>query len=179
MKKKTTVELTRVSLSEYRRQAKQPLRLLADNVRSMQNIGSMLRTCDAFAVKEMIMCGISAVPPHAEISKTALGAEDSVAWRYAADSLAEIKSLKEQGLKIAVLEQTHGSIPLSQFSLGYGNAGGEWVLVVGNEVEGVDQRIVDIADVALEIPMAGIKHSLNVAVCTGIALYSITQTPLP
>lgn len=120
------------------------------------------------------MAGISGVPPHAEISKTALGAERSVAWRHVDDALAEVVRLKNTGVKIAVLEQTHGSVELQKFHIDeFLDAGERLLLVAGNEVEGVDQRIVDIADVALEIPMQGVKHSLNVAVSVGIALYQL------
>lgn len=177
-RKKNIIELTRITETEYRRIEKKPLSLMADNVRSMMNIGSMLRTADAFNIKEMIMAGISAVPPHPEISKTALGADSSVSWRYAADALEEVVRLKDKGIRIAVLEQTHGSIPLADFNPSnypslYDDTG--WLLVVGNEVTGVAQEIVDLADVALEIPMYGVKHSLNVAVSAGIALWHLTN----
>lgn len=170
--KKNIVELTRISERDYRAMPKRPLSLMADNVRSMQNIGSMLRTCDAFCIREMVMAGISGTPPHAEISKTALGAENSVAWRYVEDAVEEVRRLKSEGVAIAVLEQTHGSVSLADF---HTDGRQEWMLVVGNEVNGVDQRIVDMADVALEIPMYGVKHSLNVAVSTGIALWQLIQ----
>ncbi|MDE6011055.1 MAG: TrmH family RNA methyltransferase [Muribaculaceae bacterium] len=151
---------------------KLPLRLMADNVRSAQNIGSMLRTADAFLVAEMIMAGISSVPPSPEISKTALGAEDSVSWRHVDDAVAEVKRLKDMGVLVYVLEQTHGSVPLQDLYLPSPADSPEgMLLVVGNEVKGVDQRIVDMADVAVEIPMHGTKHSLNVSVSTGIALW--------
>ncbi|MDE5773505.1 MAG: TrmH family RNA methyltransferase [Muribaculaceae bacterium] len=177
-RKKNIVELTRITETEYRHIAKKPLSLMADNVRSMMNIGSMLRTADAFNIREMIMAGISAVPPHPEISKTALGADNSVSWRYAPHAVDEVVRLKEEGRHIAVLEQTHGSIPLADFNpLNYPSLfeDTEWVLVVGNEVTGVAQEIVDLADVALEIPMYGVKHSLNVAVSAGIALWHLTN----
>ncbi len=171
-KKKNIVELTRTTESEYLQSVKKPLRLLTDNVRSMMNIGSMLRTADAFNIKEMIMAGISGTPPHPEISKTALGAENSVRWRYVEDALAEVNRLRESGVKVAVLEQTHDSVSLSDFCPSEDE---EWLLVVGNEVSGVAQDIVDIADVTLEIPMYGVKHSLNVAVSAGIALWHIAS----
>ncbi len=168
--KKNTLELTRVSCSEYRGLTKLPIALMADNVRSMQNIGSMLRTGDAFLIEEMIMGGISGVPPHPEISKTALGAEDSVRWRHVDDPLAECLAMREKGWKIYVLEQTHGSISLDEFRP---EEGEHYLLVVGNEVSGVSQAIVDIADGALEIPQCGVKHSLNVSVSAGIALWHL------
>lgn len=170
--KKNILELTRCTSEEYHALRKLPLRLMADNVRSAQNIGSMLRTADAFLVGEMIMAGISAVPPSAEISKTALGAEGSVEWRYVEDAFAECLRLKEEGVKIYVLEQTHNSVPLQQLHLpSPGEAPQGMMLVVGNEVSGVDQRIVDLSDAAVEIPMHGTKHSLNVSVSAGIALW--------
>lgn len=207
-KKKDIIELTRISRDDYRALGKLPLLVLADNVRSAQNIGSILRTADAFLLKEMIMAGISATPPSNEISKTALGAEESVAWRYVEDAFEEAKRLKSKGALIYVLEQTHGSIPLQKLKLPHSlqrnvkngaapneilsnddisdddisnknisnkDLSKEIVLVVGNEVKGVDQRIVDIADEALEIPMHGIKHSLNVSVSAGIALWQFYQ----
>ncbi|MDE6273386.1 MAG: TrmH family RNA methyltransferase [Muribaculaceae bacterium] len=176
MHKKNIVDLTRITRDDYRRLEKLPLLLLADNVRSGQNIGSMLRTSDAFMVREVIMAGISPVPPSAEISKTALGAEESVGWRYVEDAVEEVKRLKENGVAIFVLEQIHESIPLQQLDRAIeevrkDNPDREILIVVGNEVNGVDQRIVDLADFAIEIPMHGIKHSLNVAVSAGIALW--------
>ncbi|MDE5552799.1 MAG: TrmH family RNA methyltransferase [Muribaculaceae bacterium] len=173
------IELTRITETEYHRIAKKPLSLMADNVRSMMNIGSMLRTADAFNIREMLMAGISAVPPHPEISKTALGAENSVSWRYVSDAVEEVRRMKAEGVRIAVLEQTHGSIPLVDFNPDryprYFDNNIEWLLVVGNEVTGVAQEIVDLADAALEIPMYGVKHSLNVAVSAGIALWHLTN----
>lgn len=164
------MELTNCSVSDYKEMQKLPLAVMADNVRSMQNVGALFRTSDAFLVDTLILAGISGVPPHPEIAKTALGAEDSVAWRYAPDALSEVIMMKEQGWKVYVLEQTHGSIPLQDLHV---ERGEKSLLVVGNEVEGVDQRIVDIADCALEIPMHGVKHSLNVAVSAGIAMWEL------
>lgn len=192
-KKKNIIELTRIGVDEYREMRKIPLSVMADNVRSAQNIGSLLRTADAFMLNEVIMAGISAVPPNAEISKTALGAERSVAWRYVEDAFEEVKRLKNTGTRIYALEQTHGSIPLDKLTLfsddEYVSENKEYssgisigrekkrisgfLLVVGNEVKGVDQRIVDIADATLEIPMHGVKHSLNVSVSAGIAMWEL------
>lgn len=177
--KKNIIELTRISNEEYKVLSKLPLILMADNVRSAQNIGAMLRTSDAFLIERMIMAGISAVPPSKEIEKTSLGAEESVEWSYVADALEETKRMKGEGVKIFVLEQTHDSLPLQDLSeceiIKKRNKDDKFFLVVGNEVKGVDQRIVDLADVALEIPMHGIKHSLNVAVSAGLALWQFYQ----
>lgn len=171
-KKKDIVELTNCSLRQYRERRKLPLALMADNVRSMYNIGAMLRTADAFLVEEMVMAGISGCPPHPEISKTALGAEDSVSWRHVADAFAEAAKMQAQGWRICALEQAHDSVRLDRFTPAEGE---RYLLVAGNEVTGVDQRIVDIADVILEIPQAGVKHSLNVSVSAGIALWHLAS----
>lgn len=185
-KKKNIVELTRCSVEEYRGMSKLPLMLLTDNVRSMHNIGSLFRTSDAFRVSEILLGGISGCPPHPEISKTALGAEESVCWRHVDDSYQKAKNLQAQGWRVCVLEQTHNSIMLQDFHInsnkkeereGEEREGEErdekYLLVVGNEVEGVDQRIVDIADYVLEIPQEGTKHSLNVSVSAAIALFQL------
>ena len=183
-KKKNIVELTRCSVEEYRGMSKLPLMLLTDNVRSMHNIGSLFRTSDAFRVSEILLGGISGCPPHPEISKTALGAEESVCWRHVDDSYQEAKNLQAQGWSVCVLEQTHNSIMLQDFHINSnkkeerdGDEGEEreekYLLVVGNEVEGVDQRIVDIADYVLEIPQEGTKHSLNVSASAAIALFQL------
>jgi len=166
--KKNIVELTRTTLSEYRSAGKLPYKVLLDSVRSLHNVGAVMRTGDAFMIDEVILGGISGVPPHPELHKTALGAEDSVRWRHVDDSCAEVLELKNDGWKICVLEQVHGSVPLQDFHV---NVNGKYVIVAGNEVEGVDQRIVDMADHILEIPQYGTKHSLNVSVSAGIALW--------
>ena len=170
MRKKNIIELTHCDLEGYRRLDKIPVRVLCDNVRSMHNIGAIFRTSDAFLIEEVILGGISGCPPHPEISKTALGAEESVAWRHVDSSLAEAERLKGEGWKIAVLEQTLGSVALNEFRR---DPEDHLLLVVGNEVEGVDQRIVDIADTCLEIPQYGTKHSLNVSCSAAIALWQI------
>ena len=166
------MELTNCSMSQYRDIEKLPVAVLLDNVRSMYNVGSVLRTSDAFLISEVILCGITGKPPHPEISKTALGAEESVKWRYHKDALAAVKEMKEEGWLICVLEQAHDSIPLQDFvpspSMNY-------LLVAGNEVEGVSQDIVNMADIILEIPQHGVKHSLNVSVSVGIALWKLVE----
>lgn len=169
-RKKNIIELTRFSIEEYHALEKKPLVVITDNVRSMHNIGSIFRTADAFLVKEIVLGGISGTPPHPEIAKTALGAEDTVDWRHVDDTFEEVKRLKREEWKICVLEQAHGSIPLNEFRA---EKGEKLVLVVGNEVSGVDQRIVDIADFVLEIPQFGTKHSLNVSVSAGIAIWEL------
>ena len=169
-RKKNILELTRCSAEEYRDMRKRPIVVVTDSVRSMHNIGSIFRTADAFLVEEIVLGGISGIPPHPEISKTALGAENTVKWRHEADTMKAVEKLKSEGWKICVLEQAHNSIPLASFT-----SGGEerLALVVGNEVEGVEQKIVDMADYVLEIPQYGTKHSLNVSVSAGIALFHL------
>ena len=171
--KKNIAELTNCSVEEYRDLKKLPFRILLDNVRSMQNVGSILRTSDAFLIEEVIMAGITGIPPHKEISKTALGAEDSVSWRYVEDAVEECRRMKADVWTVCVLEQAHGSIDLMRFKP---EDGRKYLLVVGNEVHGVDQRIVDMADIILEIPMRGVKHSLNVAVSAGMAIWKIADS---
>ena len=170
-RKKNILELTKCSLEEYKNMEKRPLIVVADNVRSMHNIGSIFRTADAFLVEEIVLGGISGTPPHPEISKTALGAEMAVKWRHATDTLKEVERLKKEGWKICVLEQALGSISLKDFER---KEDERLVLVVGNEVSGVDQRIVDLADYVLEIPQYGTKHSLNVSVSAGIAIFYLS-----
>lgn len=173
--KKNIFELTRCSLSDYRKIEKLPIALMADNVRSMYNVGAMLRTADAFLISEMIMGGITGVPPHPEITKTALGAEESVTWRHVDDTFEEARKMKQDGWKVCVLEQTHNSTMLQNFRCCKGE---RYLLVVGNEVTGVDQKIVDIADEVLEIPQSGVKHSLNVSVSAGIAMWQMVASLL-
>lgn len=151
---------------------KLPLRVMTDNVRSMYNIGSIFRTADAFAIDGIVLAGISGCPPHPEISKTALGAEESVDWIHVEDAFEECVRLKNEGWKILVLEQTHNSVPLKDF---IAEANEKYVLVAGNEVNGVDQRIVDISDVTLEIPQRGTKHSLNVSSSAAIAMWHLFE----
>lgn len=171
-RKKNILELTRCSAEQYRNLDKLPVKVMTDNVRSMHNVGSIFRTADAFLIDEIILGGISGTPPHPDLSKTALGAEETVRWRHVDDCLEEARKLKAEGWKICVLEQAHNSIPLTDFNR---KAEERYVLVVGNEVSGVDQRIVDLADIVLEIPQYGTKHSLNVSVSAGIALYELTK----
>ncbi len=172
--------MQRPDADTYARSAKMPVRVVLDNVRSLLNIGSIFRTCDAFCVSGITGCGITAMPPHAEIHKSALGAELTVPSAHCADTLSAVKTLKDEGWTVVVLEQVIGSLSLEDFRPDFSD-GKRYVLVPGNEVDGVDPRVVDMADVCLEIPQGGTKHSLNVAVSTGIALWKfyeqyITQT---
>lgn len=171
-KKKNIVELTCMSPQQFREASKYPLAVLADNVRSLYNIGSLFRVGDCFRIHSIILGGITGMPPHPEISKTALGAEETVKWRHVEDPYEEAVKMQREGWKILVLEQTHGSVYLHSFVPSQSE---RYVLVIGNEVEGVDQRIVDIADTVIEIRQFGTKHSLNVASSASIAIYSIVN----
>lgn len=170
MKKKTIWDMHRPSVEDFRRSDKMPLTVVVDNVRSLNNIGSIFRTSDGFAVRRLMLCGISATPPSPEIHKTALGAENSVEWSYWPTTAEAIASLRAEGCRICCLEQVIGSVPLEDFVPDF-SQGAQYAFVVGNEVDGVDQTVVDSCDFCLEIPQRGTKHSLNVAVSAGIAMW--------
>lgn len=168
MKKKTIWDLNRVSVDEYRRSRKIPLTVVLDNVRSLNNIGSIFRTSDAFAVERILLCGITATPPSPEIHKTALGAEDSVQWVYFEHTVDAVNMLKDEGYTVCALEQVEGSVSLERFEA---DVTRKYAFIAGNEVDGVDQNVVNLCDVSLEIPQVGTKHSLNVAVSTAITIW--------
>lgn len=169
MQKKTIFDLERLSVEEYREAQKLPLTVVLDNVRSLNNIGSIFRTADAFRCEEILLCGIAATPPSAEIHKTALGAEDSVPWRYFGSTIEAVEDLHVRGYTICALEQVQGSVALDSFRP---EPGKRYAIIAGHEVEGVAQAVVDAADLCLEIPQAGTKHSLNVAVSTALAIWA-------
>ena len=164
-------ELNRLSVEEFKSSPKKPLIVVLDNVRSMHNVGAVLRSADAFSVEKVYLCGITPKPPHREIRKTAIGAEESVDWEAHPDAGALVSTLQEQGVHILALEQAKGSISLAQYE---GNSNRS-ALVIGHEVDGVQQQIVDLADTVLEIPQYGTKHSLNVSVAAGIVMYALTH----
>lgn len=168
MEKKTIWDLNRVDINDYRKQEKIKLTVVLDNVRSLNNIGAIFRTCDAFAVEKIALCGISATPPSPEIHKTALGAEESVNWSYYPSTMECIEELQTQGYTICCLEQVKESVALQDFHPQHGR---RYALVLGHEVNGVDQEIVNQSDLSLEIPQKGTKHSLNVSVSAGIAIW--------
>lgn len=168
MRVKKITELNRLSVDEYKETEKLPLIVVLDNVRSLNNVGAVFRSSDAFRVAAIYLCGITAKPPHADIHKTALGAEDSVPWVYFESTLEAVKSLREKGTIICAVEQTFDSIPLDEFEC---NRQSYYAIIVGNEVHGVSQQIVDQCDCAIEIPQGGTKHSLNVSVATGVVLW--------
>ena len=168
MQKKTIWEMGRDTVEEFRRKRKIPLVVILDNVRSLNNIGSVFRTSDAFRVEKICLCGITATPPSPEIHKTALGAEESVSWEYYPETMQAVESLRAEGYTICALEQVNGSVALDRFEP---QPAGRYAVIAGHEVNGVDQRVVDAADICLEIPQEGTKHPLNVAVSTAITIW--------
>lgn len=168
MDKKTIFDLGRDTVEQYRARRKLHLTMVLDNIRSLNNIGAIFRTCDAFLVDRIMLCGITATPPSDEIHKTALGAELSVEWEYFPTTMEAIGKLRSEDYKVCVLEQVKGSVDLQEFRP---ESDGRYAIVAGHEVHGVDAKVVDAADVCLEIPQFGTKHSLNVSVSAGIALW--------
>ncbi len=161
-------ELQRKTPEAYRKSEKLPLLLVLDNIRSMMNTGSVFRTADAFLVEGIILCGFTATPPHREIHKTALGATESVAWKYVEHTTDAVKQLKSAGYKVVALEQTTNSINLQTFQP---EAGSKYAFVFGNEVKGVDDKVLALCDGCVEIPQFGTKHSLNVSVTAGMVVW--------
>ena len=161
-------ELHRITPSQYRELPPAGLAVVLDSVRSAFNVGSVFRSCDAFKVDRLLLCGICAVPPSAEIHKSALGAEDSVPWQYFENTLDAVSMLRSEGWKIVSVEQTVNSRKLGEFVPVEGE---KYALIFGNEVDGVSQDVVDASDFSIEIPQWGTKHSLNVAVCAGVVLW--------
>lgn len=168
MRKITNEELGRPTPEEYAAKEKLPVRVVLDNVRSAQNVGSFFRTGDAFAVEHVALCGITAVPPAREIHKTALGAELTVSWSYHASTAECVRQLRDEGYEVLAVEQVEGAAMLDAFCP---EPGRRYALVFGNEVEGVAQEVVDLCHGALEIPQFGVKHSINVAVSGGVVLW--------
>jgi 23S rRNA (guanosine2251-2'-O)-methyltransferase len=170
MKKLKLDELGRISVDEFRQVEKLPACLVLDNVRSLHNVGSAFRTADAFRIEKIYLTGITGTPPHREIQKTALGATESVAWEYFEETATLIKNLKAQGYTIVSVEQTDASQPLQKFML---EENIRYCFVFGNEVNGVSEDVIELTDVAIEIPQTGTKHSLNISVCLGIVVWEI------
>jgi 23S rRNA (guanosine2251-2'-O)-methyltransferase len=163
-------ELNRLDLEAYKRIEKAPVIFVLDNIRSAQNIGSIFRTSDAFNIEKIVLTGISATPPNKEILKTALGSTESVIWEHRHDTVEAIQQLQKEGYRIISVEQTQNSTLLHQF---IPDVDSKYVLVLGNEVEGVSQEVINLSDLTLEIPQFGTKHSLNVAVSAGIVLWDL------
>ncbi len=172
MRKLRNDELGRLEVSEFKSVPKIPLIIILDNIRSLMNVGSVFRTSDAFIIKQIILCGITATPPHREIQKTALGATESVDWIYTEDSLEAVRILQAKDVKVYAIEQAENSIMLDQFLFDFTQ---EIALVFGNEVKGVRQEVVDAADGCIEIPQFGTKHSLNISISAGIVIWEAFQ----
>jgi hypothetical protein len=162
----------RLTVDEFKAASKTPLVVVLDNVRSLHNVGSVFRSCDAFRVEAVYLCGITATPPSAEIHKTALGAEDSVEWKYFADATEAVDELQARGTKVFAVEQVANSTMLQNLDT---NENERYAVVLGNEVKGVQQTVVDRCDGCLEIPQFGTKHSLNVSVAAGIVVWEFAK----
>ena len=174
-RKLLNIELDRVAPQDYPCLPDSGVVVILDNVRSAHNVGSAFRSCDSFKVDKIWLCGICAVPPSAEIRKSALGAEESVPWEYSESTLEALSRIREEGYTIVSVEQTVGSVSLESFEP---QNGVKYALVFGNEVDGVGQDVVDASDFALEIPQFGTKHSLNVSVSVGVVLWHVTEKRL-
>ena len=163
-------QLHRISVEDFKRSEKTPVSVVLDNVRSMNNVGSVFRTADAFRIEKLYLCGITACPPHKEIEKTALGATESVDWEHCPDTMEAVERLKNNGYQVFAVEQAEGSTPLQQFRW---DGTSPIALIFGNEVMGVEQAVIDRCDGVIEIPQAGTKHSLNIAVSAGAVLWEV------
>ena len=176
MRKLANAELNRKSVEEYKRTPKIPVVVVLDNVRSLNNIGSVFRTCDAFMIESLYLCGITATPPHREINKTALGATESVRWMYCKDTMEALKGLQYEGYILCAVEQTENSIMLHEFKPVQEK---KYAVVFGHEIRGVDQEVVNACELSIEIPQLGTKHSINIAVSAGIVLWEIFRNYVP
>lgn len=172
MRKLRTIEMQRLSIDEFHEAKKLPLTVVLDDVRSLYNVGSVFRSSDAFRVEAVYLCGITATPPHPEIHKTALGGEDSVAWRYFNTATEAVQSLHDEGVTVYSIEQVEGSTKLQNLQL---DTDKRYAVVLGNEVKGVYQEVVDMSDGCLEIPQFGTKHSLNVSVTAGMVIWEVAK----
>lgn len=168
MRKLKVTEMNRLTPEEFKESRKLPLVVVLDHIRSLNNVGSVFRTSDAFRVESIYLCGITACPPNAEIHKTALGAEETVDWKYFNDTLEAVENLKKDGYTVCAIEQVEGSVMLDKLQL---DRDKKYAIVMGNEVKGVQQSVVDKCDMCIEIPQYGTKHSLNVSVTTGIVIW--------
>lgn len=165
-------ELNRISTEEFKKAEKLPLVVILDNIRSLHNIGSVFRTSDAFRIECICLCGITATPPHPEMHKTALGAEFTVDWKYVSNTVEAVDNFKSEGYIVYSVEQAEGSIMLNELVL---EKGKKYAVVMGNEVKGVQQEVIDHSDGCIEIPQYGTKHSLNVSVTAGIVIWDLFQ----
>ncbi len=163
-------ELGRLNIEDFKAKEKTPLIVVLDNIRSLNNIGSVFRSGDAFRIEKIYLCGITATPPHRDIHKTAIGATESVEWEHVEDALDLVAELQANGIHCLSIEQTENSLMLDKFQP---TKGQKYAIIMGNEVDGVQQSIIDISDSVIEIPQIGTKHSLNISVCTGVVLWDI------
>jgi tRNA G18 (ribose-2'-O)-methylase SpoU len=170
MRKLKNSELGRMDVDDFKKAEKIPLTVILDNIRSLSNVGSVFRTSDAFLVKEIVLCGITATPPHKEIRKTALGAEESVDWRYVENTVDVVKELRNKGVKVYAVEQTDEKIWAHDFTVPQGQ---EVALVFGNEVKGVSDQVIQNVDGCIEIRQYGTKHSLNISITAGIMIWEV------
>jgi tRNA G18 (ribose-2'-O)-methylase SpoU len=172
MRKLKLEELNRISVEDYKESSKTPVVVVLDNIRSLHNVGSIFRTSDALRLEAVYLCGITSTPPHKEIHKTALGAEDSVDWHFFKETMEAVKKLKKDGYLLIGLEQVEGSTDLRNFTP---DTQKKYAIILGHEVRGIDQQVVDACDLCLEIPQYGTKHSFNVSVSGGIVLWELAR----
>ena len=172
MRKLRNNELGRISIEEFKKALKTPIIVVLDNIRSLNNVGSVFRTSDAFLIEKIYLCGITAFPPNKEIHKTALGATESVDWEYKEDTVSLVNELKSEGTVVVAIEQAQNSIMLDQF---LPEPNKKIAIILGNEVKGVQQEVVSASDYCIEIPQKGTKHSLNISVSCGIVLWDLFQ----
>ena len=170
MHKLSMDEMNRISKEDFERAEKLPIIIILDNIRSLSNVGAFFRSADAFRIGELVLCGITACPPHREIHKTALGADETVKWRYYESTEAACQALKSEGYRIFAVEQVEGSVPLQDFMFEPNTA-----YILGNEVEGVSEGALPYCEGAIELPQAGTKHSINVSVCAGIVMWRVFE----
>lgn len=178
MRKLRTIEMNRLSPAEFKQAEKLPLVVVLDDVRSLYNVGSVFRSGDAFRIEGLYLCGITATPPNAEIHKTALGGEDSVAWRYFQHTEEAVLTLKADGYFVYSVEQVEGSMMLQDLTIDPKLGAKGYAVILGNEVKGVKQEVVDMSDGCLEIPQFGTKHSLNVSTTAGIVMWEFARKML-
>ncbi len=172
MRKLKNNELNRLDVTGFKKAEKTPLIVILDNIRSLNNIGSVFRTADAFLIQKIYLCGITARPPHKDIHKTALGATDSVDWVYADSTISVLEQLKNDGVKTISIEQVEGAVSLQDFKIDKTET---YALIFGNEVKGVQQNVVNLSDYCIEIPQFGTKHSLNISVSVGLVLWEFVK----
>jgi 23S rRNA (guanosine2251-2'-O)-methyltransferase len=172
MRKLKNNELNRLTVTEFKQTKKTPIIVVLDNIRSLNNVGSVFRTSDASLIEKIYLCGITATPPNKEIHKTALGATESVDWEYVEDTLELVNKLKLENIKVLAIEQAENSTKLNTF---YPKENQKYAVIMGNEVKGVQQDVVNASDLCIEIPQLGTKHSLNISVTTGVVLWDLFQ----